>query len=149
MIYLYKQRSLKSALPRMLQFSILLTCLLSASGLHAGSVYVKVIEVTLGDYRYMPSNIELLVDQPVILHLVNVDSFTPHNFTLEDASDGLDVDVDIPAGGSVDVHLMPLVAGSHTFYCRNKLWFMDSHRAKGMEGTLTVIPALQVEQQVH
>ena len=148
MIYLYKQRSLKSALPRMLQFSILLTCLLSASGLLAGSVYVKVIEVTLGDYRYMPSNIELLVDQPVILHLVNVDSFTPHNFTLEDASDGLDVDVDIPAGGSVDVHLMPLVAGSHTFYCRNKLWFMDSHREKGMEGTLTVFPALQVEQQV-
>ena len=149
MIYLYKQRSLKSALARMLQFSILLTCLLSASRLHAGSVYVKVIEVTLGDYRYMPSNIELLVDQPVILHLVNVDSFTPHNFTLEDASDGLDVDVDIPAGGSVDVHLMPLVAGSHTFYCRNKLWLMDSHRAKGMEGTLTVIPALQVEQQVN
>jgi plastocyanin len=133
----------------MLQFSILLTCLLLASGLHAGSVYVKVIEVTLGDYHYMPSNIEFLVDQPVISHLVNVDSFTPHNFTLEDVSDRFDVDVDIPAGGSVDVHLMPLVAGSHTFYCRNKLWFMNSHRATGMEGTLTVIPALQVEQQVN
>jgi hypothetical protein len=26
--------------------------------------------------------------------------------------------------------------------------FLDSHREKGMEGTLTVIPALQVEQQV-
>lgn len=148
MIYQYTQRSLKTAVHTMLQFSLLLTCLLSASGLRAESVYAKVIEVTLGDYRYMPGHIQLIVDQPVVLHLVNVDSFTPHNFTLEDASDGLDVNVDIPAGGSVDVHLMPLVAGSHTFYCRNKLWFMDSHREKGMQGTLTVIPELQVEQQV-
>ena len=30
--------------------------------------------------------------------------------------DGLDVDVDILAGESVDVYLMPLVAGSHTFF---------------------------------
>ncbi len=149
MAYLYKQRSLKTAAHITLQFSLLLTCLLSASWSHAEPVYTKVIEVTLGDYRYMPANIQLIIDQPVVLHLVNVDSFTPHNFTLEDASDGLDINVDIPAGESVDVHLMPLVAGSHTFYCRNKLWFMDSHREKGMEGTLTVIPYLQVEQQVR
>ena len=97
MIYQYTQRSLKTAVHTMLQFSLLLTCLLSANGLRAESVYAKVIEVTLGDYRYMPGHIQLIVDQPVVLHLVNVDSFTPHNFTLEDASDGLDVNVDIPA----------------------------------------------------
>ena len=149
MTCLYKQRSLKAAVHITLQFFLLLTCLLSASRLYAESVYTKVIEVTLGDYRYMPDNIQLIVDQPVVLHLVNVDSFTPHNFTLEDASDGLDINVDIPAGDSVDVHLMPLVAGDHTFYCRNKLWFMDSHREKGMEGKLTVIPWNQVERQVE
>ena len=133
--------------------SILLVCsvlsglLLPAGPLHAEAVYTKTIEVTLGDYRYMPGNIQLIVNQPVVLHLVNVDSYTPHNFTLPDASDGLDVDVDIPAGGSVDVHLMPLVAGSHTFYCNNQFLFMDSHREKGMQGTLTVIPHNQAEQQ--
>ena len=88
--------------------------------LYAEAVYTKVIEVTLGDYRYMPSSIQLMVNQPVVLRLINVDSFTPHNFTLHDASDGLDVDVDIPAGESVNVNLMPIVAGSHTFYCKNK-----------------------------
>lgn len=149
MTYLYIQRSLKTAVHKTLQFSLFLTCLLLASWLHAEPVYTKVIEVTLGDYRYMPANIQLIIDQPVVLHLVNVDLIVPHNFTLEDASDGLDVNVNIPAGDSVDVYLMPLVSGSHTFYCRNKLWFMDSHREKGMAGTLSVIPYQQVEQQAR
>lgn len=116
------------------------------SRLYAEAVYTKIIEVTLGDYRYMPSSIQLMVDQPVVLHLINVDSFTPHNFTLQDASDGLDVNIDIPAGESVKVNLMPLVVGSHTFYCKNKFLFLDSHREKGMQGTLTVIPDNQAKQ---
>ncbi|GMR00719.1 MAG: hypothetical protein BMS9Abin19_0054 [Gammaproteobacteria bacterium] len=144
-----RQRSLKTALYTILKYSLLLTGLLSTNWLHAEPVYTKVIEVTLGDYRYTPGNIKLTIDQPVVLRLVNVDSFTPHNFTLEDASDGLDVNVDIPAGKSVDVYLMPLVASSHTFYCKNKLWLMDSHREKGMEGTLTVVPELQLGQQAE
>ena len=114
--------------------------------LYAEAVYTKVIEVTLGDYRYMPGSIQLIVNQSVVLHLINVDSFTPHNFTLPDASDGLDVNIDIPAGESVNVNLMPLVVGSHTFYCKNKFLFSDSHREKGMHGTLTVIPENQAEQ---
>ena len=141
MICLCNQRSLKTAVHITLQFMLLFACLVSVNPLRAEPVYTKVIEVTLGDYRYMPDNIQIIVDQPVVLRLVNVDSFTPHNFTLEDASEGLDVDVDIPAGDTVDVYLMPLVAGSHTFYCRNKLLFLDSHREKGMEGRLTVMPS--------
>jgi len=145
MTFLYIRCSVKTAMRITWQLFLLLTCLLSVNVLHAEPVYKKVIEVTLGDYRYMPGHIQLIVDQPVVLRLVNVDSFTPHNFTLEDASDGLDVNVDIPAGATVDVHLMPIVAGSHTFYCRNKFWFMDSHREKGMQGKLTVMPWNQVE----
>ncbi len=140
MLYLYKQSLQKTAVHTVLQISVLLACLLSASWLYAGQGHTTVIEVKLGDYRYMPSEIQLVVDQPVILHLVNTDLITPHNFTLEDPSDGLDVNVDIPAGESLDVHLMPLVAGSHTFYCRNKLLFMESHREKGMQGRLIVVP---------
>ena len=133
-------------LHKTLQYAVLLSGLLSASWLHAEAAYTKIVEVTLGDYRYMPDNIQLIVNQPVVLHLINVDSYTPHNFTLQDTSDGLDVDIDIPAGQSVNVHLMPLVAGSHTFYCKNKLLFMDSHREKGMQGTVTVIPNNQAKQ---
>lgn len=100
----------------------------------------RVIQVLLGDYQYKPGELQIVVDQPVVLQLVNTDMITPHNFTLEDPSDGLDVNVDILAGDTVEVHLMPLVPGRHTFYCSNKLLFMDSHREKGMEGTLIVVP---------
>jgi len=147
MTHLYQQHITKTAVHLTLQFFLLLAFLLVTAWSHAEPAYTKVIEVTLGDYRYMPKDIQLLVNQPVILHLVNVDSFTPHNFTLEDASDGLDVNIDIPAGESVDVNLMPLVTGSHTFYCRNKFLWMDSHREKGMQGTLTVAPERQPKSQ--
>ncbi len=143
MTYLYQQHSLKTAIDKTLQYLLLFTSLLFTGWLQAEPAYSKVIEVTLGDYRYMPHNIQLVVDQPVVLHLVNVDAFTPHNFTLKDDSDGLDVDIDIPAGESVNVNLMPLFAGSHTFYCNKQFLWMESHREKGMEGTLTVVPQHQ------
>jgi len=148
MTHLYQQHSLKTAIERTLRYSFLFTSLLFTGWLQAEPIYSKIIEVTLGDYRYMPQNIQLVVDQPVVLHLVNVDSFTPHNFTLKDNSDGLDVDVDIPAGESVDVNLMPLFVGSHTFYCNKKLLWMDSHREKGMEGMLTVVPQHRVNKAI-
>jgi len=152
MMRLHTQYSLKITVHRTLQFSLLLaslfaTNLLSTNVLHAETAYTKEIEVTLGNYHYMPKNIQLVIDQPVVIRLINVDSFTPHNFTLKDANNGLDVDVDIPAGETVDVNLMPLVTGSYIFYCSNKLLWMDSHREKGMEGTLTVVPDLQPKLQ--
>jgi len=146
MVFLYKYNLLKAMEHKMLRSVLVVACLLSANWLYAEPVYKKVIEIKLGDYRYMPGDIQLIIDQPVVLRLTNVDLYTPHNFTLEDASDGLDVNVDIPAGESVDVHLMPIVSGNHVFYCRNKFWMMDSHREKGMQGTLSVIPAHQAEQ---
>ena len=100
----------------------------------------RVIRVELGDYHFMPGELQLVVGQPVVLQLVNTDSLTPHNFTLEDPSNGLDVNVDVTAGETVEVHLMPLWPGRHTFYCGNKMIFMDSHRDKGMQGSLLVVP---------
>jgi hypothetical protein len=50
------------------------------------------------------------------------------------------IDVDLLGGESVDVRLAPLTSGQYTFYCGNKLFFMKSHREKGMEGRLIVTP---------
>lgn len=119
---------------------LMLLCLLLVSGgqLHADQGKIKIIEVKLGDYSYMPSDIVLITQQPVILRLTNTDLVTPHDFIIEDDSDGLATKVNVSPGDTVDVHLMPLVAGIHTFYCSKKFLFSDSHREKGMEGTLTI-----------
>jgi plastocyanin len=117
---------------------------IAASGLYsllyAAEEKPRVIQLLLGDYHFTPAELQLVVGQPVVLQLVNTDTFIPHNFTLEDAEHGLDVDEEVLAGDTVEVHLMPLWPGRHTFYCSNKLLFMDSHREKGMEGSLIVVP---------
>ena len=117
-------------------FVILLTCnsVLAAQG------EAKVVEVTLGSYRFMPQEIQLIAGEPVILRLVNADSIIPHNFTIQDASGEIDVDVDVIAGETVEINLTPSTVGRYTFYCGNKMLFIKSHREKGMEGVLNVVP---------
>ncbi len=137
---LFASRMSATALPKWLLFTLLMSCLFSTVLSYAGESDTRVINIKLGDYRFIPDKINLVTGQPVILRLENTDLITPHNFSLDDASDGLDTNVDVPAGETVDVALLPLFAGTHIFSCRNKLLFMDSHREKGMEGTLIVAP---------
>jgi plastocyanin len=99
------------------------------------------IELILADYRFAPAQINIQAGQPVVLTLSNKDSLTPHNFTLQDAAAGLDIDANIAAGKSVVVEFTPRASGTYTFYCNKKLPLMKSHRDHGMQGTLTVTPA--------
>lgn len=94
--------------------------------------------VELGDYRYHPDTIEVTTGGKVILELHNRDSITPHNFTLKDESVGLNIDTNVPAGKTVKVEFTAPAAGSYTFYCNKKLLFLESHRERGMKGTLMV-----------
>jgi len=140
MKYLCTHISWAEIVPKLLQIPLLLTLLFSASCLNADESDIKVIEVALGGYRFMPQEIQLMADQPAILHLVNTDAVTPHNFSMKTSVGAQDIDVDVLGGESVDVQLAPLPAGRYTFYCGNKLLFMKSHREKGMEGSLIVSP---------
>jgi len=126
--------------PGILRILLAFACIFSGSWLHASEDDITTIEVKLGDYRFTPNEIHLVAGQPAILHLVNTDSVTPHNFTMEATSSSPAIDVDLLGGESLDVRLKPLPAGQYTFYCANKLLFMKSHREKGMEGSLIVSP---------
>jgi len=106
----------------------------------AGDPVVPRIPVMLGDYRFSPHELTLAAGQTVLLELTNTDRITPHNFTLRNEEGGLDIDINIPAGGSREVSLSPAVPGSYTFYCNKKFPFVKSHRKRGMEGTLVVTP---------
>lgn len=136
----YKQSPQGTMLPGLLQILLSLACLFSGSWLYASEDDITVIEVKLGGYRFMPQEIQLIADQPAILRLVNTDSITPHNFTMNAASGSPAIDVDVLGGESVDVRLAAMPAGRYTFYCGNKMLFMKSHREKGMEGSLIVGP---------
>ena len=97
--------------------------------------------IHLGDYRFHPDAIEVVAGRPVELTLVNDDKITPHNFTLEAPSVGMDLSANISAGKSTTLRFTPRAVGSYIFYCNKKILFMNSHRERGMEGKLTVRPA--------
>lgn len=99
----------------------------------------RVIQIKLGNYRFVPEVIHVNVGESVVLQLVNSDALAPHNFILQDTNGELDVDVALYAGETIEVRLEPKAAGQHTFYCSKKLLFMKSHRDKGMEGSLIVL----------
>lgn len=108
-----------------------------ASASHAENM-PQAVALTLGDYAFSPAHIEVTAGVPVALTLTNTDAITPHNFTLQDSDGGLDIDTDVGAGASLVVDFTPRVPGTYTFYCNKKLPLMKSHRARGMEGTMTV-----------
>ncbi len=100
----------------------------------------QTIPMQLGDYHFTPHELAVRAGRSVQLELTNTDGITPHNFTLKDPAGGLDIDINVPPGATRAVELTPKVPGSYTFYCNKKLPFMKSHRERGMEGTLTVLP---------
>lgn len=138
MEYTHNHSSRGSIKQQTLHILISVACLFTSSWIYASDDAIPVIDLELGDYRFLPQEIQLSANQPAILRLVNTDTVTPHNFTMETGSDSPTVDVDLLGGESVEVKLPPLPAGRYTFYCSNKLLFMKSHREKGMEGILIV-----------
>jgi len=127
-----------TAMPHRLLQVILIMVTLSPYVLNAQDTNTRRIAITLGDYRFSPHNLALDTGQPVLLELTNTDKLTPHNFTLEDKTGNLDIDVDISAGATREVALTPEKPGTYVFYCSKKLPFMKSHREHGMEGSLVV-----------
>ena len=121
---------------------LLLACaVITAGSITAAADDTRKFIIHLSDYRFHPDAIEVVAGKPVELTLVNDDRITPHNFTLKAPDAGLDLSANISAGETATLRFTPRTAGSYVFYCNKKLLFMKSHRARGMEGKLTVRPA--------
>jgi len=99
------------------------------------------LSLNLGDYHFSPDTLQVHAGRPVRLTLSNTDTLTPHNFTLQATDPGLNIDTDVSAGRTTVVEFTPVKTGSYVFFCNKKLPFMRSHRERGMEGTLEVLPA--------
>ena len=67
--------SIKQKTPHIL---ISATFLVISSWIYASDDAIPVIGLELGDYRFLPQEIQLSANQPAILRLVNTDSVTPH-----------------------------------------------------------------------
>ena len=101
------------------------------------------ISVQLSNFKFVPSTIVMDHGQPYVLHLANVasgghdftasDFFAAANVTAADRryiSEGV---VEVPAGQSIDIHLIAPAAGRYNLKCSHSL-----HKMFGMSGAIVV-----------
>jgi plastocyanin len=101
----------------------------------------QTITIRLSNFAFTPKQLQLRVGVPVRLHLVNDSggghSFSAPAFFAASASQSgpwpRDGTVQVAAGGSVDITLIPRVAGIYKLECTHFL-----HGVFGMTGTIVV-----------
>ncbi len=98
---------------------------------------VQRVEIVGGSYFFKPNYIILKVNVPVELTLSKESGMTPHDFILNAPEAGMDIKVDLSTEPQV-VTFTPTKTGEFPFYCDKKFLFFESHREKGMEGTIEV-----------
>jgi plastocyanin len=100
---------------------------------------VQRVEVLGGGYYFSPNHIIVRVNTPVELKIRKEPGIVPHNFVIKAQNAGIDVDESMDTEPKL-IRFTPTKTGSYPFYCDKKLLFFESHREKGMEGVLEVIP---------
>lgn len=99
-------------------------------------------EVQLDSFSFTPRDVELPADTPIVLVLHNV-SNGGHNFSAPEFFAAAQVQrgdasliapgaVEVPGGGTVEIHLVP-VAGTYDLDCTHL-----GHKAFGMTGSIIV-----------
>ena len=119
--------------------ALVLLCLLPAALAVDAAEEARRVEITADSYSFTPDRVVVRAGEPLEVVLTNEALITPHNFVIHAPEAGIDVDVEID-GGPVTVRFTPARPGTYAFYCDKKLLFFKSHREKGMEGALEVLP---------
>ena len=99
---------------------------------------IQHVAIIGGNYFFRPSHIIVRANVPVELDVSLERGMIPHSLVLKAPEAGIAIDEKL--GTEVKpIRFTPTATGSYTFYCKNKLLFLKSHREKGMEGTLEVV----------
>jgi len=100
---------------------------------------VQRLDIEVGSYYFKPNHIIVKVDVPVELTLTKEAGITPHDFTIDAADAGMEIKKNL-GSKPVIVRFTPTKTGNYIFYCSKRFLFFASHRERGMEGTIEVVP---------
>lgn len=100
---------------------------------------VQRVRIVGGSYFFKPSRIRVKANVPVELTVVKEQGVAPHNIVIEAADAGIAVREDLDTEPK-KIAFTPKKAGRYPFYCSNQFLFFASHRERGMEGLLEVVP---------
>ncbi|MBI2295815.1 MAG: cupredoxin domain-containing protein [Betaproteobacteria bacterium] len=100
---------------------------------------VQRVRIVGGDYFFKPNRIVVKVNVPVEFSVSREAGSVPHTLVIQAPQAGMTVDEDL----FTEVRKITFTAttpGTYAFYCRNRLLFFKSHRERGQEGILEVVP---------
>ncbi len=99
---------------------------------------VQRVAVLGGGYFFRPNHIRVKVNVPVELSVSKEPGIIPHDITMKSPEAGMDFTQELTTESKA-IRFTPTKTGSFPFYCAKKSLF-SSHREKGMEGVIEVVP---------
>ena len=100
---------------------------------------VQRVRLVGGGYFLKPNRIVVKVNVPVELSASREAGVTPHNLVIKAPEAGIAVEEEL-ATEVKKIMFTATAVGKYPFYCSKKLLFFASHRERGMEGVLEVVP---------
>lgn len=100
---------------------------------------VQRVRIVGGNYFFKPYHIVVKMNAPVEFLASRESGITPHDLVIKAPEAGLAVEETL-ATEAKKIVFKPTAAGKYPIYCSKKLPFMASHRERGMEGVLEVVP---------
>ena len=99
---------------------------------------IQRVDVLGGSYFFDPNYLVVKVNVPVEMKIRKESGMVPHNIVLKAPEAGININEDMSTDGKI-IKFTPTKAGKYQFTCEKKLLFFESHKDKGMVGTLEVV----------
>ena len=98
---------------------------------------VQRVEILAGSYFFDPNTIIVKVNVPVELKIRKEPGMIPHDIVLKAPDAGIDFRQELKETPEI-IKFTPTKTGTYPFACEKKVLFFESHKDKGMTGTLEV-----------
>lgn len=100
---------------------------------------VQRVDIVGGGYYYDPNVIVVKVNQPVELRVKKAGGFIPHNIIVKAPEAGIDFKVELTDKFQT-ISFTPTKTGKYLMYCDHQFLWFKTHKEKGMEGIIEVVP---------
>ncbi len=100
---------------------------------------VQRVEIVGGSYFFKPNHIVVKVNIPVELKISKESGLVPHDIAVKAPEAGIEFKESLSSTPKV-IKFTPTKVGKYPMYCTKKAPFSKTHREKGMEGVIEVVP---------
>ena len=105
-----------------------------------GADGIQHIAITGGEYYFDPNYIIVKVNTPVELTLKKAKGYIPHDIMVKAPEAGIDFKIDLSDKDAKTVKFTPTKVGKYEMLCDQKLLWFKSHKERGMDGYIEVVP---------